>query len=287
MTVKKSLFIQAQWYDKADLVKHLEHIYHEHRDRSKDDYIYNVVLDEIGNENGLSSNLDLILPYLPGGAKRCFDNVFVGSHYIPWPNPGSPYKEGMLDSGHRWRNLNMQRKLWTLFRAKYPRVPMHFYVNHEGVLNMWSNRQIANAYAAYLIQSRRDINSIKPYAAMLWAPAIWSRAPLAWRARRAVTRVFTSVQHDSKKVGTTWLHLQDMQGRTHPPALWVVRTWYRQLKKAYRFASLGIDMEMFRPGPIAAATAVIKKTEAYYKKYSIPVGASWELRYWYENHVEL
>ena len=287
MTVKKSLFIQVQWYDKADLVKHLEHVYREHRDRGKDDYIHNVVLDEIGNSSGLSSNLDLILPYLPGGAKRCFDNVFVGSHFVKWPGPGSAYKEGMLSASHRWINLKMQKQLWQKFRAKYPQVPMHFYVNHEGVLNLWSNRQTANAYEAYLIQSRRDANAIKPHSAMLWSPAIWSRLPLTWYARRAVTRVFTNIQRDSKNMGTTWLHLQDMQGRRWPPPLWVVKTWYHQLKKAYNFASLRVNMELFRPGLSAASLAAIRKTEAYYKKYGIPVGASWELRYWYESHDDV
>ncbi len=288
MTVKKSLFIQVQWYNKADLVKHLEHIYREHRDRGKADYIHNVVLDEIGTASGtLSPNLDLILPYLPGGAKRCFDNVFVGSHYVKWPSLGSSYKEGMLSGAHRWINLTSQRNLWKAFKRKYPKVPFHFYINHEGVLNMWSNRKVANAYEAYLIQSVRDAHALKPNYAVLWAPAIWSRKPLTWTQRSAIRRVFKSVASHSNKRGITWLHLQDMQGRRFPPPLWVVRSWYNTIKKMNLFASLRIDMELFRPGLSAASLAAIAKTEAYYRKYGIPVGASWELRYWFEAHVEV
>ena len=288
MTVKKSLFIQVQWYDPKDLIKHLDHVYHEHRDRGKDDYIHNVVLDEIGNKNGLSPNLDLILPYLPGRRKACFDNVFVGSHYVPWTGPGSPYKEGMLSMGHRWKNLDLQRTLWSKFEAKYGQIPFHFYVNHEGVLDYFDNPNLRNAYEAYLVQSVRDADSVKPGTAKLWAPAIWSRQPLTWRERSGVKRVFKNVAKHSNGKGITWLHLQDMQGRKYPPALRVVRSWYGQLKALNLFASLRIDMELFRQGSGFRADSLraIRKREAFYKKHSIPVGASWELRYWYESHIE-
>jgi len=289
MTVKKSLFIQVQWYDKADLVKHLEHVYREHRDRGKDDYIHNVVLDEIGDGGGIHPNMNLILPYLPGGDRRCFDNVFVGSHFIKWPGPGNAYQTGMLNEAHRWINLSIQRKLWRQFKDYAPHVPFHLYINHEGVLDHFDEPKIREAYEAYLIQSARDAHHIRPYAAVLWAPAIWSRKPLTYRERKGIKRTFKNVAAFSNGRGITWLHLQDMQGRKYPPRLWVVKRWYNQLKDMELFASLRIDMEFFRYGGglRADSLAAIKKREAYYKKYGIPVGASWELRWWFESHVDV
>jgi len=291
MTVKKSLFIQVNWYPRAGLVKHLEHIRLQHKDRGKDDYIYNVVLDEIGGANGLSPNLDVIMPYLPGGAKQCFDNVFVGSHYVKWQGAGNAYNTGILDGGHRWRNLDMQKRLWTLFRAKYPKLHWHSYVNHEGVLDLFDSRKHANAYEAYLVQSVRDSREVAPGGAVLWAPAIWVKRGLNWRERAAIKRVFTNIRTHSRSAGVTWLHLQDMQGRKYPPSLYNVRTWYSQLKKMNLFRSLAIDMELFQTARNGSLSPMsfwqIAKAEAYYAKYGIPVGASWELRWWYAAHFDV
>ncbi len=285
--MRKSLFIQVQWYNPTRLAADLEHVYQAHRNRNADDYIYNVVLDEIGDVTGLSPNLDIILPYLPGGAKRAFDNVFVGSHFVPWQGAGTAYREGMLDGAHRWRNLDVQRAVWEQFKTKYSQIPYHFYINHEGVLNYLSDRSVANAYEAYLIQTTRDAQAVKPYAALLWSPAVWSRRPFSWRQRKAIARVFSSVAKYSKTKGITWLHLQDMQGRKKPPPLWVVVSWYRWLKQL-PFASMRINLELFKQkaggGIEAALPAAIIKREAYYERKHVVAGASWSLRWWVDSH---
>lgn len=290
MSVKKSIFIQVQWYDPHELERHLEHIYQEHRDPNKDDYIYNVVLDEIGSAKGLSSNLWLIAPYLPGGRKQCFDNVFVGSHYMRWHGPGNAYREGIQDSAHRWRNLNMQKNLWKKVVHAYPNVPWHFYINHEGVLDYFDEPNIRNSYEAYLIQSARDAAEVKRGAALMWAPAIWSARALNWREESGIARVFKNVKLWSNTRGVTWLHFQDMQGRRYRPALRTVVQWYNELKRLNMFDSLRVDMELFRTmgdGTIVADTAYnVSKREKYYKRKGVPIGASWELRWWFQNHRE-
>ena len=286
---KKSLFIQVEWYDPQELVKHLEHVYKYHRDRSKGDYIYNVVLDEIGSTS-LSPNLKLIEPYLPGGTRRCFDNVFVGSHFMSWKGKGTAYREGMLNSAHRWRNLIAQRKLWALFRQTYPKVPFHFYINHEGVLDYFDNTSIRNAYGAYLLQSVRDAEVVWPGRAILWSPAIWSRKALSRKEESGIAHVVKRVKLLSGTRGITWLHIQDMQGRKRRTALRIVVQWYRELKALRLFDSLCINTELFRTmadGTIRADTVKnVRAREQYYAKRGVTIGASWELRWWFRAHVE-
>lgn len=276
-----------QWYNPDDLKKHLEHVYQEHRDRSKDDYIYNVVLDEIGRDGILSSNLDIILPYLPGGPKQAFDNVFVGSHFLAVAK--DPYGYGMLNAEHRWKNLNQQLDLWKAFADKYD-IPFHFYINHEGVLDYFDIPSIAHAYEAYLIQSCRDANSVRPGAAVLWCPAVWSRKALTKAETRGIKRTLQNVKIWSGTRGITWLHFQDMMGRKWSPSWWTVVKWYRQLKALGIFDSLRVDMELFQTtanGLAPADPGAVLARERYYKRYGVPVGASWELRWWYANHLEV
>ena len=104
--VKKSLFIQVRHYNQSKLLADLEHVRHHHKDKTKDDYIYNVVLDEICDHTGkLHENVFTLLAYLPGGRLQTFDNVFVGSHFLRWSRWGSPYNAGIRNTEYRWANL--------------------------------------------------------------------------------------------------------------------------------------------------------------------------------------
>lgn len=289
---RKSLFIQVKSYNPGLLSAHLEHVRLHHKDPLRDDYIYNVVLDEIGDEDGvLSPNLAIIRPYLPGGAKPTFDNVFVGSTYIPWGGPGSPYFEGMQDPGHRWRNLEAQNKLWGAFRTTYPNVPAHAYINHEGVLDWLDHEYTRACYEAYLVQSCRDANDAFPAAAVMWAPAIWKGYALSAAEERAIRVTFSNIPVWSGTRGVTWLHFQDCLGRGWASTtLEDVRQWYYELKGAYSWDSLRVDMEFFKTTPqglVPEDPSVIAYRENWYQSRGIPVGASWELRWWMANHIDV
>ncbi len=281
---KKSLFIQVRWYNRLELVADLEHVRREHKDRSKDDYIYNVVLDEVGDETGLAPNMGIIAPYLPGGAKATFDNVFVGSKYVKWTGPGMSYREGMLNSSHRWRNLKMQKRIWREFADRYPSTYFHFYINHEGVLDFMDETPLRQAYEAYLIQSVRDAHKIKPHRAVLWSPAVFANRSLNWRERRGVKTLFKNVAAYSRPHygGIKWLTIQDMQGRGGRYSEKVAAAWYRQVKRLHPWDSIGLNMEMF-----GQTSAEIQAREDYYQRLGIPVTASWELRFYIERHKEL
>ena len=295
---KKSLFIQVRWFNPTDLVEQLEHVRLHHKDPSKDDYIYNVVLDEIGDGSGLATtNLDIIFDYLPGQSKATFNNVFVGSHFVPWGGPGSAYKEGIADSNHRWANLNMQEDLWEAFKARYAGFTnWHFYINHEGVLDYFDIPATRAGYEAYLIQCCRDSHDVLPDRAVLWSPAVWSGVPLTSLEEQKIGQTFAAIDywaglygHDN---GINWLHLQDMMGRGRPDITEQdVKQWMAEIAAAHTFDSLRVDMEYFTKDAngniIPEDPAVIAARENWYEQNGLAVGASWELRHWYPNHTEL
>ena len=283
-STRMSLFIQVKWYDPVKLVEDLEHIRREHKDRDEEDYIYNVALDEIGGLSGLHSNLGIIAPYFPGGARATFDNVFVGSHYVRWNGSGMSYREGMLDPAHRWRNLGAQRELWEQFADAYPSTYFHFYVNHEGVLDFMDDRSLRQAYEAYLIQSVRDAHSIKPNRAVLWSPAVFVNRPFGWRERRGIRILFKNVDNYTEPHygGIKWLSIQDMQGRSRNYSQANAVAWYRQVRDLHGWHSIGLNAEMFNQTP-----AEVQARMDYYERNGVPVTASWELRHWVRTHAEL
>lgn len=285
---KKSLFIQVAWFNPADLLQQLEHVRLYHKDPTKDDYIHNVVLDEIGTPYGLHwDNLNIIQPYLPGGSLKTFDNCFVGSNYLRWNGPGTSYAEGMADSGHRWANLSVQKEIWRKFRDGFPSVYHHYYINHEGVLDFFDIPEVRAGYGAYLLQSVRDSHDLQPNRAVLWSPAIWKTVSLSAKEEQAIGTTFRNVETHSQDYGhyggIKWLHLQDMMGRGNPRVTkYDVRQWYRELDAAYDWDSLRVNMEMFnQPGWL------IRRREDWYQRNGIAVGASWELRHWYPRHKDL
>lgn len=285
---KKSLFIEANWYNPTLLRQHLEHVRLYHKDPSRDDYIHNVVVNQIGRENGtLASNMAIIAPYMPGGDRKTFDNAFIGSTII---KADRPYSVGMTDPSHRWRSLNAQKRLWLSFKTQYPHIDWHPYLEHEGVLDYFTSESIRQGYEAYLIQSIRDARIVHggKSRAFLWSPAIWSGRPLTWRQRRAIKKTFRNVQ--SWTGGRFWLHLQDMMGRGRADITKEdVRTWYRQLNAMRCFASLRVNMEMFttRPGYYGSGDpAEVQAREAWYAAQGMPLGASWEMRFWMDTHAE-
>ena len=192
MSNPKSLFIQVNTSNSSLLQTALEHIRQEHRDTNESDIIYNVVLTDILDGNGNPDpRLEIIRPYLPGGATPAFDNVFVGvgnTDYTgsngtlpPW-QATSPYAAGIKDPAFRWSNLIRQKDAWLKFSQWYGGSMFHGYVGYEAVLSWWTNNSIAQAYEAYLIQSVIDLHSVAPGSAVLWSPSIWDR--WTWGAHR-------------------------------------------------------------------------------------------------------
>ena len=294
-STRLSLFCQINSISVTELASALEHIRTAHRDPDDEDYIYNLVITEIGFETGSlrTDALEVLMPYLPGGDRQSFDNVFVGSGVLAWRGAGNPYREGILNSSFRWHNLGLQRRLWLAFDHMFGgRTDYHFYISYEGVLSYFDEFLVAKAYEAYLIQSVRDAHDLRPDRSVMWAPAVWRTDGMTHGELKSIERTFKTVEsyarahgHDH---GVNWLHLQDMLGRGWGGIdLADVRTWYRQLASLGLFDSLRVDTELFTPSYQPIPADVYRARMDYYDRNSIPVGASWELRYWYRQHTEI
>lgn len=292
-STKFSLFLQVNSISNSELQRALDHIANHHRDPAKDDYIYNIVLNEIGYETGelRFSTLEVLKPYLPGGPKACFDNVFVGSMFLPWNGPGNAYREGISDGAYRWANLEVQKKLWLEFKAWFGNRPWHFYVNYEGVLDYLDEYPVKVGMEAYLIQSTRDANAVKPGSAVMWSPAIWSGTILTANELNAFDSMMDAVDWYASSGGYTtisWLHLQDMLGRSWGGASKeLVKKWYDQIKSKRSFASLRVNTELFTPSYQPVPIQVYRDRMDYYEANNILVGGSFELRYWFREHQEI
>lgn len=290
---RMSLFMQVNSINVMEMSAALEHVRAHHRDPAEEDYIYNLVINEIGTTAGdLHTNaLDTLVPYLPGGPWQAFDNVFVGSAVLPWAGPGNAYREGMSDGGFRWQNLMLQKTLWQEFQARYPAVPWHFYINYEGVLDYFDESPLRSYYEAFLVQSVYDAHAIRPNHAVMWAPAVWRDNALSTPEVSAIAQTFNAVRYYANQVGhskgVSWLHLQDMLGRDWSGnTLEDVRDWYWQLKNAYPWDSLRIDAELFNPDYTPLDPEEYAARMNYYDFHGIPVGGSWEIRWWYREHIE-
>lgn len=280
--MSKSLFVQVSTSDADTLTTQLQHVVDHHRDPAGDDYIENLILDEIGLRFSLHfSQLDAIEPFLSS-----FNQVFIGSHFISWEGAGGAYAEGIANSEHRWANLKTQKKLWQDYADNYSN-DTNFYINHEGVLDYFDIPHVRAGYEAYLIQSVRDSHSINPEADILWSPAVWSGVELSDAEESAIATTFRNVSNVS--VGVNWLHLQDMMGRGRIDITKEdVAQWYGELKAMDLWDNLAINMEAFtrvEGGLVAADTDVLQAREDWYTAQDIPVESMFELRYWYESHA--
>lgn len=293
-TTRLSLFMQVDSMSEDEMVAGLHHIRDHHRNPAKEDYVFNLVLNETGHYDGTlrTPTLDTLADFLPGGPMPAFDNVFVGSAVLPWAGPGNPYREGMASELFRWENLLLQRNLWHAFQARYPHVPFHFYINYEGVLDYFEEEPLRSYYEAFLVQSVRDSHKVRPNHAVLWSPAVWRDNALSTPEVDAVVRTLSNVKYHANQVGhdrgISWLHLQDMLGREWSGNdLDDVRTWYWQLENAWEFDSLRIDAELFTPDYQPLSPAEYAHRMNYYDLHDLPVGASWEFRYWFRDHMDV
>lgn len=83
----------------AKLKSWLDQIYQQNNISSKstNGKIDSIVLQDIADTNGnlLTDYLDVIAPYLPGGATATFTKAYVGTVDINWGASGSKYIEGV------------------------------------------------------------------------------------------------------------------------------------------------------------------------------------------------
>lgn len=301
----KSLFVQATsvptgadayqtrtWFHKVCMA---------HRTPGSPDFIYNLVLSEIAETSGTlaTAALDIIEDYY-----GCFDNVFVGTVNLPHADP---YVSGMKDASFRWDNINLSvavaNAYQTRFSQKFPGQDFHWYVSYEANLNyLASDTALKNAYAAFLLELSNQLNVIRP-GAVLWSPAFWTpfaSVPNPTALRNALSDVFTTAP------GITWLHFQDFVGQAARKNCNTGNVTYGftaadgigyfglvNQANPGSLASVRVNMEHFILGDVTTCgtwymepsePAELAAREAAYETANVPIGASWEIRWWYLAH---
>jgi hypothetical protein len=237
----------------------------------------------------------------PGGLETwCADSLYCG---------------GIMTPSWRWDNIEANRKAADLFLAfvdfHFPdvRKTLNWYVTYEGYFDwLGGNRYstgISDAYSAYMLEMVRVYNDALRYVgepaetasrAVLWSPAYanpyFSHTQLQLNdLRESLRTVFHNVQTMAAGEGITrgvdWLDMQDKLGQTDcfsADCYAGVKQWYQFLTTVnsdqFAFANLRVNMELFSsnmPGPDPNEHMA---RQNFYEANGIPVGASWELRFW-------
>jgi hypothetical protein len=182
-------------------------------------------------------------------------------------------------------------------------------VTYEAYFDWFGNNtysdSVRTAYSAYLLEMVRAYNQALRYAgepaasssrAVLWSPAYessyFSHSPLELnRIRDNLRYMFHDVQRTAEGEGigrgVDWLDMQDKLGQTECFSVECyvgVKHWYDFLTSVnfpeFSFASLRVNMELFSsnlPGPDVNEH---RARQDFYEANGIPIGASWELRFW-------
>lgn len=240
-------------------------------------------------------------PDFPGGlASWCGDSLYCG---------------GILTTSWRWDNIEANRKAADQFLAfvdlHFPgvRERLNWYITYEGYFDwLGGNRysdSISSAYSAYMLEMVKVFNQALQYAGeppetssrvVLWSPAYansyYTHSQLQLNNIRDNLRtVFHNVQTmaagEGIARGVDWLDMQDKLGQTDCFSVECysgVKHWYDFLTTVdfehFSFASLRVNMELFStniPGPDLNEHMA---RQNFYEAHGIPIGASWELRFW-------
>lgn len=269
-----------------------------------------------------TAQLDIVDDYF-----HCFSNIFIGTVEPDWAGPGSPYVEGIVDPQFRWQQINLSRAVADKLLARYPAVYFHWYITYEANLNFFvgddvrvdrtvgtpiSGYAVKEAYKAFLYQLSGDLYA-KRQRTVLWSPTFWTPyASLSATQRSELQSAVRDVLVGSVRVN--WLHFQDLIGQqsyvvcqsfsscyprvTYPIGCDNTVGYYGLLKAATsstQVVSLRTNMEMFimqrapgnQYGIMPADKNELIEREACYGRNSVPIGASWEIRWWYLSYYGL
>lgn len=304
LATPKSLFVQVvsvprgaeAWKTRAWFYK----VCTEHRSPGSDDLIYNLVLSEIASPDGAldTEGLDIVEDYF-----GCFDNIFVGTVNQLHPDA---YVTGMKDSDFRWQNINTGTAVaqaWdNRFRARFPDGSYQWYVSYEANLNyLAADNALKEAYVAFLLEHTRQLNAIRA-GAVLWSPACWiPYSALSSTQRNALRDAIADLL--TRVPAITWFHFQDFLGQaaqrdcstgniTYGFTAQDAIGYYNLLAQAVSgtsVASYRINMEHFVLGGAGCPAGAIYPgqlsehvaRESAYTSAGVPIGASWEIRWWY------
>lgn len=272
------------------LKTYLEDVRLNHRKQSPNRLIYSLVLQDIADKDGklYTNYLDVIAPYLPGGATATFTNVYVGSVDLAWTGTGSKYIEGIENSAFRNTNVELSTKTAKAFKSRYPKIKSDWYITYEANLSGFWDQNIETSYLAYINQLTTALNGVTNGRTFMWSPAFWTpyRNQPAWgnESHKA------NFNHFFANVNTKLIiDMQDFVGQskgasTKEDAV----TWAMYLKQNWptKLTDVQMNVEQFKidaTGALVPAdmNEIMQRTQ-YYQKQGLANGPSWEIRYWHK-----
>lgn len=273
----------------ATLKTWLEEIRRDHHRVGAPGYINSVVLQDIAGPTGAlyTKYLDVLVPYLPGGATPIFAKAYVGTVDLPWTGTGSKYLEGIESPAFRAQNVKVSLAAAKAFQSRYPKAVTDWYITYEANLAGFWDGKLAGAYQTYLGQLTNALSGVRAHRAMLWSPAFWTtyaKQP-AWAApglKANLTKLFAAMPT------RLTLSVQDFVGQSggasSPQS---AASWVGYLKRTVstHVAGVQINVEQFTQsasGSLTTANAAeVVNRENYYRSQGIELGAAWEIRYWH------
>lgn len=267
----------------------LEDIRRDHHDSTKAGYINTVVLQDIASASGAlyTNYLDVLAPYLPGGATPIFTRAYVGTVDLSWTGANSKYIGGIEDPTFRARNVAVSRTAAAAFHARYPKVVNDWYVTYEANLAGFWDTTLAGAYRSYLVQLMGSLSGVVANRQFLWSPAFWTsyanepawaKAPLQANLRT----LFTGLP---SPLGLSIQDFVGQSGGSSTPQTAVTWINYLKLNLGTRVTKVDVNVEQFTmPTPTAitkGSATELPTREAYYRSQGVELGAANEIRYWH------
>jgi hypothetical protein len=311
------LFVQLPGLTDDQLSKMFDRIV---KDRRKDSpyYVETLVLDPIARFDRLDPNsfrvslyedkLDRIKDYLPH-----FDYLFVGSFPAEEINPPSTIPANIEDSSLRGVHIRATRIVAQLFidylRRNNITIPIHWYINWEANLNRFTKSGYKNAWKAYLLPFTNALTQISQRNGLnepefFWSPYFRRRyGSLLPPEKNILISLIRDVLQSAPRLG--WLHFQDGVGRDarkNPDGTITYRTTAEDVINYYHHILVRASGGNLRSGLINMEFYVDEnktlhgdpleheERQCKYMRANIPVGISFEIRYWYEsviNQMEL
>ncbi|WP_242112297.1 hypothetical protein [Luteimonas aquatica] len=226
-------------------------------------------------------------------------------------NPGTMYDAGIKDASFRADGIRVAKLAADNITARFPNLPFHWYVSYESNLNYMTDAAIRGAYKEYLSQVTAYLYAVKPRS-ILWSPAFWTPYDtLSAAQRESLTAAVAEVLASSPRLNR--LDFQDFIGQASTvtcvsptnclpwqPVRYKIDYrntlgYYALMRDAQARAgntvvNLMVNMEMFITQRDAAGNEVgfttgdppeLALREQKYRENGIPIGACWEIRYWY------
>ncbi len=264
-----------------------------------------VVLQSVVGPDGrlFQPYLDVIAPYLPGGARACFSRAFVGSVDLAWTGRGTKYVEGVQDPAFVSHHLSVSDAAARAFSARYPKARFGWYLTYEADLNQLYYPQVSAAYRSLLAAEMRSLRAVRP-GAVMWSPTFayphaaysGNTAGMA-ELRTNLIDLFSTLARTAG--GVQILDLQDFVGGSGCQPAWNRVTpqdavgWARFLIGLGQIPTVMINVEQFtidcatgrvRPGD---ANEIASRT-SFYARRGIALGPAFEIRYWLQaNRIPL